>query len=414
MTASRQGDTVENTREEESKLEDEIVETEIDAALDKHEFPRSVKVFGVLCLVIGAVSVVGVFLVMIMAGIWFASSDDKNSFSTITLAIAGVHIALQFALAAMAVVLGERLLHNKRRRTSTLAYTMAFLQGASLICAIMLNGLNVSLIPGTVVMGFLLVLSSYADPSLQTERELQRHLQKMETRQQAESGTLGRDTTGKGYIKLNFFNLFWVFVVCSILGLLVETAYHYALFGGYQDRAGLLYGPFSPIYGCGGALMTVALNRFQKKNIVIIFLASAVIGGAFEFFVSWFMQTAFGITAWDYSGTFLSIGGRTNGFYMTMWGILGIFWVKIALPILLKLVNLIPWNWRYTVTTVCAVLMCVDCFLTLAALDCWYQRQVDTPERSAIDHFCDTYYDDDFMKDRFQTMTIDPSTAARS
>ena len=136
--------------------------------------------------------------------------------------------------------------------------------------------------------------------------------------------------------------------------------------GHYQDRAGLLFGPFSPIYGFGAVLMTVALNRFHDKNVVLIFLVSAVIGGAFEYLTSWFMQFAFGIVAWDYSGTFLSIDGRTNGMFMAMWGVLGVVWIKL-LPAAgcSKLVNLIPWNWRYAVTTVCAALMIVDGAMTL-------------------------------------------------
>ena len=48
--------------------------------------------------------------------------------------------------------------------------------------------------------------------------------------------------------------------MCCVLGLMIETAYHFLVVnpGHYQDRAGLLFGPFSPIYGFGAVLMTVA------------------------------------------------------------------------------------------------------------------------------------------------------------
>jgi hypothetical protein len=94
--------------------------------------------------------------------------------------------------------------------------------------------------------------------------------------------------------------------------------------------------------------------------------------------------------------------------------LLGCIWIKFALPGVLKLVNLIPWNWRYLVTTVCATLMMTNGFLTLSSLDCWYERQAgNEPATNALAEFCNQHYDDSFMQDRFQTMSIDPSKSTR-
>ncbi|MFQ9179943.1 MAG: putative ABC transporter permease [Eggerthella lenta] len=73
--------------------------------------------------------------------------------------------------------------------------------------------------------------------------------------------------------------------------------------------------------------------------------------------------------------------------FMAMWGVLGVVWIKLLLPWMLKLVNLIPWNWRYAVTTVCAALMIVDGAMTLLSLDCWYQREAGKPPETAVAHF---------------------------
>ena len=119
-------------------------------------------------------------------------------------------------------------------------------------------------------MIILVVISVTADPSLSEERRLQRALRRMDDRDDYESavaaGMLGRDQSGKGYIALDFFNIFWLFTIASVGGLIVETIYHMALYNGeLQDRAGLLWGPFSPIYGFGVVIVTVLLNHLWQS-----------------------------------------------------------------------------------------------------------------------------------------------------
>ena len=379
------------------------------------KIPLLMKVYGVLCILQGVVVTILAALIIVALATLGTQILGASNDSTLSLVVEIVSITVSLLTSAVLIMFGVFLLRNKRRHAARWAYALIAGTVVTLVLDIMLTGLTLDLLDNFIQLVILTVISVTVDPALTDERQLRRKLRRMELREDAEEGTLGRDETGRGYITLDFFNLFWTFVVCCVLGLIIEVIFHMVVVepGVYQDRAGLLFGPFSPIYGFGAVLMTVALNRFWRANVVVIFLVSAVIGGAFEFFVSWFMETAFGITAWDYTGTFLSIDGRTNGMFMAMWGVLGVAWIKLLLPLMLKLINLIPWQLRYSVTTLCAALMLVDGLMTLQALDYWYVREAGNAPETPVEQFYADHFGNDYMEHRFQSMTLDPDTAAR-
>ena len=400
------------------------------------KIPWYMKLYGVLCLLQGGAVVILVALslvtVFFLGGIdvlrtaW-EQTDAANSYTSVmSVALYVASIVTSLVSSGVLVVFGVSLLRNRRRHAAQFAYALIALTVVELLLTIMLSGVSLASLASYLVQLVILVaISVTVDPALVEERRLQRALRDMELREDAEEGTLGRDETGRGYITLDFFNLFWTFMVCSVLGLLIEVAYHMLVVdpGVYQDRAGVLYGPFSPIYGFGAVLMTCALNRFYRANPAIIFLVSAVIGGAFEVFVSWFMQVGFGATAWDYTGATLFglvadpiavlCGGRTSTLFAAMWGVLGVAWIRFILPFMLRLINLIPWQWRYSVTSVVAALMLVNGLMTLQSLDCWYERASGVDPSTPVERFYAEHYDDEYMAKRFQSMTIDTSDSAR-
>jgi uncharacterized membrane protein len=206
-------------------------------------------------------------------------------------------------------------------------------------------------------------------------------------------------------------------MIGSFLGLIVEIIWHMVVVdpGVYQDRAGLLWGPFSPIYGFGAVLMTMALNRFKDRNIVFIFVVCTIIGGAFEYSVSWFMEIAFGATAWDYSDQFLGslFGGRTCLLFASMFGILGLVWIKLLLPLFLSIFNKIPYKLRDSVTLVCLILMLINGAMTLQALDNWSARVAGHVPQAEVELFYAEHFDDEYMANRFQSMTINPEASVR-
>ena len=384
------------------------------------------KLYGIYCLVTAAAVIALIALITVPLVQYGAELFRERHDVTLTMTLTILQVVTMFVGAAGYVAFGVLMLRDRRRHVAQIAYGLVGVGIVNLLLEIMLNGFGDNLIYSGVRLLILIVISATIDPTLITERQLQRKLRDMETEEAAEAGTLGRAKGDRGFIELDFFNLFWVFVVCCVLGLIIETVYHMVVVdpGVYQDRAGMLYGPFSPIYGFGAVLMTVALNRFYKANPAVIFLVSAVIGGLFEAAVSWFMQVGFGAVAWDYSGSTIFglfpdpvavlFGGRTSTLFMCMWGALGFVWIKVCLPWLLKLINLIPWQARYSVTAVCAALMLVNGVMTLQSLECWYQRESGLPPSSPVEEFYAEHYDDAYMAHRFQSMTITPEDSARA
>ena len=384
------------------------------------------KVYGVYCLVTAAIVLVLLALIAIPLLQYGAGLFRERHDVTLTMTLVAVQLVTMFVASVGYVAFGVLVLKDRRRHVAQIAYALLGVGIVNLILEIMLNGFGDNLIYDGVRLLVLLVISATIDPTLISERQLQRKLRDMETEEEAEAGTLGRAKGDRGFIELDFFNLFWVFVVCCVLGLVIETVYHMVVVdpGVYQDRAGMLYGPFSPIYGFGAVLMTVALNRFYRANPVVIFLVSAVIGGLFEAATAWFMQVGFGAVAWDYSGSTIFglfpdpvavlFGGRTSTLFMCMWGALGFVWIKVCLPWLLKLINLIPWQARYSFTALCALLMLVNGVMTLQSLECWYQRESGLAPSSPIEEFYAEHYDDAYMQHRFQSMTITPEDSARA
>lgn len=399
----------------------------VPSTTEAKKIPLIIKVYAVLCTLsgVGTLPSVAVFMWQVITALIngnVAAKLGDNTLVAVGLIVAG--IMLSAASAIILIVFGLDLIKDQRRNAARLSYVLIAFTVVELLVDVMLQGIGPFLLRPAVQLVILIALSATVDPTLRQERELQRRLQEMLDRDAAAEGMLGRDETGEGYIKLNYFNLFWVFFVCSVLGLILEEVWHMVVVdpGVYQDRAGMLFGPFSPIYGFGAVLMTMALNRFYKKNPLIIFLVSALIGGAFEVFVGWFMQTSFGVVSWSYSHIRLIgmpdpiavlTGGRTCTPFACMWGLGGLIWIKVLLPRLLKLINMIPWKRRYSATVILTAVMLIDGVMTLQSLDYWYQRVNGTVRNIPVAQFYDKHFDNEYMENRFQSMTMSPKDATR-
>lgn len=209
------------------------------------------------------------------------------------------------------------------------------------------------------------------------------------------------------FFSLSYWHILWLFVTGAVAGLILETVFHVIVYGGYESRAGLLWGPFSPIYGFGAVFLTIVLNRFWHNHNVVIFTVAMIVGSLLEYVTSWGMEVFFGAVAWDYEGTFGNINGRTNFVFGVMWGMLGLVWVRAALPFFKKAFSTVDVE---TVAMKAAgvaltAFLVVDAAFTLGAVGRQSERMVGIEATNAVQVFFDEHFPDDWMKQRFH-MTV--------
>jgi len=155
---------------------------------------------------------------------------------------------------------------------------------------------------------------------------------------------LGDAMTRKDFAEgLSFWKLFFFFVIGCLFGTLFEELLYFAMHGSYSCRAGVLYGPFSPLYGFGVVLILLILGRKNNsRGIFLTFILSSLLGGVTEYVVSLIVELFFKIRFWDYSNMFLNIHGRTTIPFMAAWGLFATILLKVLYPFLSKYIEKIP------------------------------------------------------------------------
>ena len=122
---------------------------------------------------------------------------------------------------------------------------------------------------------------------------------------------------------------------------------------------GFLIGPYCPIYGCGGILITLLLNRYISDPFVL-FVMAILLCGTLEYLTSWFMEKAFKARWWDYSQRKFNLNGRVCLGTIIPFGILGLFISYISNPFLLGKIYQIPEIWLNIISGTILVIFIID------------------------------------------------------
>ena len=201
-----------------------------------------------------------------------------------------------------------------------------------------------------------------------------------------------------------FTKLFYLFVIGSFIGTILETIWAFCVDGHFEMRVGMVYGPFIPVYGGGACFLTAALYKLYKLNDTLVFVISAFVGAGFEYFCSWLQEQMFGTVSWDYSDTPFNLDGRTNLMYALIWGFLGLVWVRYLYPWTAKLIEKIPKRAGAIITTFLIVFMAFNGFMSVTATARWTHRTEGVPASNSFEEYLDEKFDNEKMEFLFPGM----------
>ena len=179
--------------------------------------------------------------------------------------------------------------------------------------------------------------------------------------------------------------LFWYFLIFSILGLVIETLYCYFTMGILESRKGFIWGPFCPVYGVCGAILIYILDKMNLKSIIKLFVAGFIIGSIGEYILSYILESIYGIRFWNYEYLQYNLNGRISLIFSIYWGILAIILIKFVKPLIDKGLNKLGTKPRNVIDILIFIFLVIDCIFTVWGIQTYQNRvlkNIQTKETS--------------------------------
>ncbi len=151
-----------------------------------------------------------------------------------------------------------------------------------------------------------------------------------------------------------------IFFINSILGFILETIINH-------NNSGILFGPWTPVYGIGSIIITIIfifLNKKIKNNIlkfIIFFISISIILSIIEMIGGILIEKIFGITFWNYENHKFNIGKYASIEMSLIWGLASFIYILF----LKKLIDKIEVKIPKIITYILTILFIIDNIITL-------------------------------------------------
>lgn len=165
---------------------------------------------------------------------------------------------------------------------------------------------------------------------------------------------------------MTVYHTIWNFFFYGFVGWCAEVAFAAVRQGKFVNR-GFLNGPICPIYGIGVSLIIALLDGY-KENLVLLYLASAVLVTLLEWITGFLLEKLFHHRWWDYSGMPFNIGGYVCPLFSMIWGLACVIVVHFLHPPIRRCISWLPKWIGVLLLIVLGLVLLADLYVTVAGI----------------------------------------------
>lgn len=160
------------------------------------------------------------------------------------------------------------------------------------------------------------------------------------------------------------WKLLWLFLIYSFAGWVLETVLASLKQKKFANR-GIINGPFCLIYGFGGFFITAFTRELTG---IWLFLGCAIVASLLEWIAGHLIEMWYHERWWDYRKIKWNLDGYVSVPTSCVWGILGVFVIKIGNGLCMSLYGMLPGLISRIIILVLLGFLAVDAIATLTIL----------------------------------------------
>lgn len=200
--------------------------------------------------------------------------------------------------------------------------------------------------------------------------------------------------------KITFNNMFILFLLGSVLGVLIEGLYSLYKRGHWESHVVSMVFMLNILYGLGAVIFYVGSMKLKNKNILTKVLIMTILVTILELLCGLLLRDFLGMRAWNYHNRFLNYEGLICLEFSLGWGIVAFIFALITPYINKALARFNTKYWKI-IFIIFTILFSLDLLVTSASIIRWSKRHVGINPSNKIEVILDKKANDEVMENRF-------------